>query len=116
MFWRRPQAGGKNPFEHAAMCKKLAAMRDRRYVADGLVESLISFVAVPKGFDDIRMVYNGTKSGMNAVIWVPRFSLPTVNTMLWAVDFKTHMADFDIGERGHWVQPGAPLGVEDQVG
>eukprot|EP00980_Cylindrotheca_fusiformis_P026854 scaffold17689_cov87-Cylindrotheca_fusiformis.AAC.1 len=44
------------------------------------------------------MVYDGTKSGLNNAIWVPRFSLPTVNSMLRAVDSKTFMADFDIGE------------------
>lgn len=62
------------------------------------MESLTSFFAVPKGVDDIRMVYDGTKLGLNNVIWVPRFPLPTVDTMLQAVDSNTFMSDMDIGE------------------
>lgn len=80
------------------MQEKLQLVRDRRYVVGGSVESLTSFFAVPKGDDDIRMVYDGTKSGLNASIWVPRFPLPTVNTMLRAVTFGTVMSDFDIGD------------------
>jgi hypothetical protein len=52
---------------------------------------------VPKGVNDIRMVYDGTKSGLNDMIWVLRFSLPSVNHMLRAVVFKTVMSDFDLG-------------------
>ena len=44
------------------------------------------------------MVYEGTRSGLNDAIWVPRFPLPTVNTMLRAVDENTFMGDMDIGE------------------
>jgi hypothetical protein len=44
------------------------------------------------------MVYDGTKPGLNDVIWVPRFSLPTVDTLLRAVDFCTYMSDMDIGK------------------
>jgi hypothetical protein len=43
------------------------------------------------------MVYDGTRSGLNDSIWVPRFPLPTVNTMLRAVDKSTFMG-MDIGE------------------
>jgi len=51
-----------------------------------------------KGEDDIRMVYDGTKSGLNDSIWVPSFPLPTVDTMLRAVTYDTVMSDFDIGD------------------
>jgi hypothetical protein len=44
------------------------------------------------------MVYDGTSSGLNDAIWVPRFPLPTVNTMLRAVDVHSFMGDLDIGE------------------
>jgi hypothetical protein len=77
---------------------KLGKVRDRRYVTKGNVDSLTSFFAVPKGTDDVRMVYDGTRSGLNDAIWVPRFPLPTVNTMLRAVDENTFMGDMDIGE------------------
>ena len=80
------------------MVAKLAKVWKRRYISTGPIESLTSFFAVPKGLDDIRMVYDGTKSGLNEVIWVPRFPLPTVNTMLRSVDSGTFMSDMDIGE------------------
>jgi hypothetical protein len=80
--WRRPQPPGKTKTEHDEMVRKIGKVRKRRYIEAGPVESLTSFFAVPKGLDDIRMVYDGTKSGLNDVIWVPRFPLPTVDTLL----------------------------------
>jgi hypothetical protein len=80
------------------MIDKLSNVRKRRYVEAGEVFALTSFFAVPKGVDDIRMVYNGTKLGLNDNIWVPRFPLPTMNTHLRAVDSNTYMSDMDIGE------------------
>lgn len=96
--WLRPQKAGKTKQEHEKMKAKLQLVRDRRYVDAGFVQSLTSFFAVPKGDDDIRMVYDGTKSGLNDSIWVPSFPMPTVNTMLRAVTFNTVMSDFDIGD------------------
>jgi len=61
---------------------KLQKVRLRRYIAKGTVVSLTSFFSVPKGEDDIRMVYDGTKSGLNAAMWVPRFGLLTIETHL----------------------------------
>jgi len=96
--WRRAQRPGSTGEEHVLMKEKLKLVRDRRYVVGGSVESLTSFFAVPKGEDDIRMVYDGTKSGLNDSIWVPRFLLPTVDTMLRAITYNTVMSDFDIGD------------------
>lgn len=74
-------------------------MRKRRYIAPGFVSSLTSFVVVPKGSDDIRMVYDASVSGLNDSIWVPRFPLPTIRTHLRAVEECTpYMADLDVGE------------------
>ena len=44
------------------------------------------------------MVYDGTRSGLNDCIWVPRFLLPTVGTHLRAVEAGTFMGDMDVGE------------------
>jgi hypothetical protein len=82
----------------AKVKEKLSAVRQRRYVQPGFVKSLTSFFSVPKGDDDVRMVYNGTVSGLNDLMWVPRLLLPTVETHLRAVDEDTHMADVDVGE------------------
>lgn len=78
--------------------KKLADVRAKGYVEPGWVESLTAFFAVPKGLDDLRMVYDGTVSGLNEVLWAPWFPLPTVESMLRAVEPGTYMADNDVGE------------------
>jgi hypothetical protein len=97
--WRRPQPPGATEQIHERMKEKLSKVRDRRYVKPSSeIQSLISFFAVPKGEDDVRMVYDGTKSGLNECIWVPRFPLPTVATHLRAVEAGTHMGDMDVGD------------------
>ena len=79
---------------------KLADVRRKGYIAkeNAKVLSVTSFFDVPKGKDDICMVYNATSSGLNHAVWAPWFSLPTVETHLQAVDPGTFMGDCDIGE------------------
>jgi hypothetical protein len=81
--WRRPQRVEKNMDTRAKVIKKIAKVRKRKYISIGHVWSLTDFFCVPKGDDDIRMVYNGTSSdGLKNVLWVPLFPLPTVDTLL----------------------------------
>ena len=77
---------------------KLADIRKKGYVEAGQVESLISFFDVDKGLDDIRMVYNGTQSGLNAALWAPWLPLPTVETLMRSVAGGTWLGDNDVGE------------------
>lgn len=77
---------------------KLDSIRERGYVEAGVVESLTNFFCVPKGEDDIRMVYDGTASGLNDALWAPWFPLPTVESLLRAVEPGTYMCDTDVGE------------------
>ena len=63
-----------------------------------MVHSLTSFFAVPKGDDEIRMVYDGTKSGLNDAMFVPWFPLPTVEQLLRVVERDSFMGDIDVGE------------------
>lgn len=80
------------------MKKKLDKVRVRRYITEGFVHSLTFFFSVPKGDNDIRMVYDGTKSGLNEAMWVPRFALPTIETHLRSIDEETFLADVDVGD------------------
>ena len=80
------------------MKAKLSNIRLKGYLEKGSVLSLTSYFAVPKGPDDIRMVYDGTKSGLNEALWVPSFGLPTIDTLLQSVEESTWMSDVDIGE------------------
>ena len=77
---------------------KLDKVRRLGYIGPGEVLSLTAFFAVPKGADDIRMVYDGTVSGLNDSMWVPRFLLPTVRTMLRSIVAYTFMGDADAGD------------------
>jgi hypothetical protein len=57
----------------------------------------MSFFPVPKGGGgDMRMVYDGSVSGLNDAMWVPRFVLPTIQTHQRAVKEQTYMADVDV--------------------
>jgi hypothetical protein len=48
-----------------AMRAKLEKVKTLRYIQPGTVTSLTFYFSVPKGETDIRMVYDGTKSGLN---------------------------------------------------
>jgi hypothetical protein len=63
------------------------------------IRSLMFMFDVPKGTDDVRMVYNGSKSGLNDSLWAPWFSLPTVETMTQALLPFYWCADNDYGEQ-----------------
>jgi hypothetical protein len=69
--FRKPQRDATNVTKRERMRKKSEKVRNRRYIGEAFVRSLISFFVVPKGLDDIRMVYDGTVSGLNDSIWVP---------------------------------------------
>jgi hypothetical protein len=70
----------------------------RHYFIYGMILSFKSFFAVPKGDTDIRLVKNGTSSGLNAHLWAPWFALPTICALLRVLEIDTFMADSDIGE------------------
>jgi len=95
----RPQPDERDPLVKLRQGVKLGKVTARRYVAKTTdVEDWTSFFSVPKGVDDIRMVYDASKSGLNAALWVPGFPLPTTNTHLRSVEPGTWLADLDIGE------------------
>ena len=80
---------------------KLNNIRTKGYVEKGEICSLMSYFNVPKGKDDIRMVYDGTKSGLNESLWAPWFPLPTVEGLIRSLDAGFSMADNDVGEMFH---------------
>ena len=53
---------------------------------------------MPKGEDDVRMVYDATANGLNDAVWVPSFWLLTVESLVRAMDVNSWMMDRDIGE------------------
>ncbi len=83
------------------MRQKLEKVRGLGYICPGMVHSLISYFAVPKGEKDIRMVYNGTKSGLNGAMWAPWFLMPTVASHLRFVGKESYLGDLDVGDMFH---------------
>ncbi|KAL7570893.1 hypothetical protein ACA910_018953 [Epithemia clementina (nom. ined.)] len=74
--------------------EKLNKVQKRRNITPlENIRSLTNFSTVPKGEQDIRMVYNGTKSGLNRALFAPWFLLATVDTMLRSVDVGTWSVD-----------------------
>jgi hypothetical protein len=81
------------------MRKNVIQVRKRGYISSRPVVSNTHYFSVPKGLDDIRMVYNGTSCRLNDVLWAPRFGLPTVKQTLRALLPGYMQCDLDIGEQ-----------------
>ncbi|KAI2495932.1 hypothetical protein MHU86_18586 [Fragilaria crotonensis] len=80
---------------------KLQKVLDRRYievVRDSELKSYMFMFDVPKGDSDVRMVYDGSKSGFNDATWAPWFTLPTVEAMTRTVLPWGWCGDRDFGE------------------
>jgi hypothetical protein len=65
-----------------AMHKKLGKVHQLGYLAPGEIKSLTSYFTIPKGKGNIRMVYDGTKSGLINAMWAPWFAMPMVESHL----------------------------------
>jgi hypothetical protein len=81
-----------------SMGAKLMKVFARCYFLYGIILSLTLLFAVTKGDTDIRIVSNRTSSGMNAHLWAPWFALPTIFSLLRALELNTFMTDYKIGE------------------
>jgi len=96
--YRVPQ----KPERDVARCRqvklKLENIRQKSYIGRDYIRSLTGYFAVPKGPTDVRMVYDATKSGLNAALWVPSFALPSTETLLDLLDSNSWMGDLDMGE------------------
>ena len=79
---------------------KISKVVKRRYLlTTGInVKLLIKYFAVPKGEDDVRMVYDATANKLNECIWVPLFWLPTIDSLVRALDRESWMTDRDVGD------------------
>ena len=81
--------------------EKLVRVIERGYVILSdiqFVESLMYMFHVPKGEDDIRMVYDGSKSGLNSTLYAPWFAMPNVDTMTRWIVAGSWLADNDYGD------------------
>ena len=95
--WKESQPK-PTPQTKALMQNKILDIRSKGYLTPAPAKSWIRFFGVPKGDSDVRMVYDGTRSGLNEALWAPWFPLPTASTHLKMVDSDSWMADNDAGE------------------
>jgi hypothetical protein len=92
------------PAEKEVLQRKISKQIDRGYITStNRCRSVIKYFAVPKGIvDDVvqdwRIVFHAGANKLNDAVFVPSFSLPTVNSLLWLVDGKTLMSDRDMGD------------------
>ncbi|KAL7565773.1 hypothetical protein ACA910_010211 [Epithemia clementina (nom. ined.)] len=67
----------------------------------------MNYFSVPKGNSDIRMVYDGTKSGLNDCLYAPWFILPDADVLLRTLDSGYWCINNDYGEMflNFWIHP-----------
>lgn len=61
------------------------------------IKSLVDLFPVDKD-GDVRMVYNGTSSGLNDVLYSPNVWLPTSASAARVLGFGYFLVDMDLGE------------------
>ena len=88
----------KDPLEESLVIEKIQRIVDTGYIKPNYAHWDIQFFAVPKGEDDVRIVYNGTKGGINLVVWAPPFFLPVSASLVRLIQIGTYQLDMDIGE------------------
>ena len=66
--YRRQQQVPSEPGIFEKVKEKIQKVRMRGYIALSIVLILIGFFHVPKGEDDIHMVYNATACGLNEAL------------------------------------------------
>ena len=98
---RRQKAARVDPLQRTLVASKLDVMVRRDYLESGYVANTVHFFAVPKGDSDIRVVFDGTSSGLNETLWAPKFFLPSAKSAAMCLSFETWMADMDFGEMFH---------------
>ena len=87
--------------QRVLVSQKLEGMLRRSYLEAGFVTNALHFFAVPKGDSDVRVVFDGTSSGLNETLWAPNFYLPTARAAALNLSYTTWMADMDCGEMFH---------------
>jgi hypothetical protein len=91
--------------------EKLEKLIRRRYISEGICRTMVPRFPVPKGEDDIRVVWDLSKNGLNETMYTPSFFLATMATYLRQIDVGFFGGDFDVGEQFH----NCPLHESEQL-
>lgn len=102
----KPPRNITDPEEREKVKEKILTFMDRGYLGPGEVHALLNYFAVAKG-DDIRTVFDGTRNGLNDVLWAPWFPLATLDSALRVMGVGYWCGDNDYGEMFYnfWLHP-----------
>lgn len=98
---RQPKRVHQEATQRQQVSEKIEGMLKRSYLETGFVSSTLHFFPVPKGDTDIRVVFDGTLSGLNETLWAPNFYLPTAKAAALHISYSSWMSDMDCGEMFH---------------
>jgi hypothetical protein len=98
-WYVKPQRSESDTLMRSRILGKLLNAIQKGYIAEGTIKSLTSYFAVPKGTEDIRMVYDASVSGLNDCLWAPNFWLPSAEGLVKAISTELWMGDLDMGEQ-----------------
>ena len=87
-----------DPLRQRLYYEKISRLLETGYIEEGFVRWDVPFFDVAKGESDIRLVFHGTKFGLNNSVWAPSFFLPTSKSLARIVDINTYQLDMDVGE------------------
>ena len=94
---RKAQLSVVDPKVREMIKDKILKVVKHRYLVSGVkIKPLIKYFMVPKGEDDIRLVYDAIANQLNECVWVPTFWLPTIDTLVWTLDKHSWMTDRDV--------------------
>jgi len=112
---QRGQPTIDDPVMRAKVMEKIVKVIKRGYLttmSGDTIKSYIKYFAVPKGEDNIRMVYDATANKLNDTVWVPTFWLPTIDTLVRNAGQDSWMKDRDVNYQLHedvWPYTGVDL-------
>jgi len=81
--------------------EKLWTLVQKRNLVPGPVWTVVPRFAVKKGADDIQVVWDLKKNGLNACIYTPSFFLYTPSSYARRVEAGTYGSDADVEEQFH---------------
>jgi hypothetical protein len=98
MDWQRPNPNPEAARRERSKLFKVVQRGYLRLVSRRDISSLMHYFLVPKGDKDIRMVYDSSKCGLNAVTFAPWFAVPTASSLERMILPHTYQGDNDFGE------------------
>ena len=79
---KRPKPPISDIKVHKRVRRKVGKVKLRGYIQSGCVKILIRYFSFTKGDQDVHVVYYGTSIGFNDIVWVTKFGLPSVKTLI----------------------------------